>query len=621
MLYRNVILLGHGLSHRIYYVHVVIYTLALRIALADGEADVAYCRVMLLGPAGVGKTSFRRGLMSETFNPDNNSTTLADVSHVTSVINREWMKCDEMNKWCKVSIEDEIDELSKLMMIVKKSHSGQPHKTSSLSYQISKGKSHFKRVEQLMEREIIKKAMEKAQEMKEVDTSLQCLQPFFHLWDCGGQPVFLEVLPIFLTCRTMFLLFFDATKDLKERWMSVYRHENGEETSPEVVNCTTLEMIERWMGLIYLLQKDDTSELSVIPIGTKRDKIARSMATEIQQELDKFLDGKIFNQILNEVVFVNNKTSGMCDKEDPSYEKVRRIVFNFTSELLRQKTPVPWVLFRKFLQLAARELKINVITLDEACAIGSHCNVKQEHISLVLLFYHELGVILHYPQIEGLQDKVILSPQWFVNCLGMILAPLPSSQVKGYEFKNEWQLLRGHGILVEKLYTRIWNNCDSLDPDSMVELLTHFQLAVEIEGSIETHIKYDRHKKKYFIPAVLPYTPLLSSLPSDDSNQIKAAPLHIMFNTGFAIPSFFTRLCTTMLNVKNDSHPKLSLYFKDGIYHNMVKYKLESLPTAFVTLTEYSNVIDIQFVCSSKLLSHKVQSHCNDLKVSKNMSV
>ena len=35
-----------------------------------------------------------------------------------------------------------------------------------------------------------------------------------HLWDCGGQPVFLDVLPAFLSSRTMFVLVFNASKGL-----------------------------------------------------------------------------------------------------------------------------------------------------------------------------------------------------------------------------------------------------------------------------------------------------------------------------------------------------------------------------------------------------------------------
>ena len=661
--------------------------LAYRRALSDGEANVAYCRVMLIGPAGVGKTSFKRGLMGEPFACNINSTVLADVETVkpTVQVNRRWMAQDKMNKWFKVSEEDEIDELAKSMANVENSHTQQPchsqmpiqieensHSLQSYYEQIDviqvgrrwmtqdimnkwcevseedeidelakliaivknynhsqqpchsqmpdqivglTSVSHFKRVAQLMESKVIQKALEKAKEINKQNCSLEC-QPFFHLWDCGGQPVFLEVLPIFLTSRTMFLLFFNAAKNLKESWESIFRN-NGNEISEGLVNCTmnTLEMMERWMALVYLLQKKDSGSeyQNVIQIGTRKDQLTRS-EEDVRKELDEFFDDKIFIRILKKIVFVNNTTSGQ--NEDPSYEEVRKIISDFTSKysLTNQKTPVSWVLLRKFLLLLVKESGVNLITRDEADDIGSHCNVKPQDIPHVLRFYHELGVLLYYPQIEGLQDKIVLSPEWFVKSLGMILAP-PSNTEDG--LKNEWKLLRSLGILAERLYTHVWEECKGLNPESLIELLTHFQLAVKIEGSIETNgIKYDDHRPKYFVLAVLPYSPS-SSPPSDDSTLIKAAPLHITFDiTGFAIPGFFTRLSTTLLKVKNGAHPKLSLYFKHGVYHDMVKYKLASLPSAFMTLTEHSNVIEIGFVCSSILSPQEVQSHCIDLKVS-----
>ena len=569
---------------------------------------------MLLGPAGVGKTSFKRGLMGESFTHNTNSTTLADVQAVkpTVQVSRRWMTQDKMNKWCEVSEEDEIDELAKLMVIVENSLTQQPCKTQMPDQIVGlTSVSRFKRVEQLMESKVIQKALEKAKEINKENCSLEC-QPFFHLWDCGGQPVFLEVLPIFLTSRTMFLLFFNAAKNLKEPWESIFRN-NGNEISEGLVNCNTLEMMERWMALVYLLQKKDSGSeyQNVIQIGTRKDQLTRS-EEDVRKELDEFFDDKIFIRILKKIVFVNNTTSGQ--NEDPSYEEVRKIISDFTSKysLTNQKTPVSWVLLRKFLLLLVKESGVNLITRDEADDIGSHCNVKPQDIPHVLRFYHELGVLLYYPQIEGLHDKIVLSPEWFVKSLGMILAP-PSSTEDG--LKNEWKLLRSFGILAERLYTHVWEECKGLPTESLIELLTHFQLAVKIEGSMETKIKYDNHRPKYFVPAVLPYSP--SSSPPDDSTLIKAAPLHITFDTtGFAIPGFFTRLSTTLLKVKKGAHPKLSLYFKHGVYHDMVKYNLKSLPSAFVILTEQCNVIEIGFVCSSKLSPQEVQSHCINLKVS-----
>ena len=170
----------------------------------------------------------------------------------------------------------------------------------------------------------------------------------------------------------------------------------------------------------------------------------------------------------------------------------------------------------------------------------------------------------------------------------MILAPHAGTEEEGYELSNEWQLLRRFGILVEKLtYTSVWKKCKGLNPTGLIELLTHFQLAVKIVGPIETDIQYDDHLPKYFLPAVLPYHSSASlSTRKYDSQRIKATPLHITFKTGFAIPGFFTRLSTLMLKERNHACQKLSLFMKDGIYHDMVKYMVLSLPTAFVTLTE-----------------------------------
>ena len=50
--------------------------------------------------------------------------------------------------------------------------------------------------------------------------------------------MFLEILPAFLTPRTMFLLLFDASKDFRERWQSRQNAPDGEVLFGEVVNET-----------------------------------------------------------------------------------------------------------------------------------------------------------------------------------------------------------------------------------------------------------------------------------------------------------------------------------------------------------------------------------------------
>ena len=580
-------------------------------ALAQGQADVAYGRVMLLGPGGVGKTSLKRGLMGQPFDQTTNSTIVADVQSVRPV-SRRWMKAEsaDQDRWCEVSEEDEIEELAQLMKLVEKTpgqssghvtHGVMPHQISHPGW-----------LKKLKESDIIQKAISKAIEMEEEGAHQLKCQPFYHLWDCGGQPVFLEVLPAFLTSRTMFLILFNAAKDLHQQLESVH-YKGGEKVVEGLVGLTTQELIERWISCIYhhLLKMDKKGVPleypRVIPVGTRGDLVE---GDKVLKQLEQSFCGKRFHHVLKKPIIIDNTTAGKGSSEDRGYQYLRKEIQEFTSKGLIKKTPIAWVLFRKYLQLLFQLSEENsIISLSDAVAIGSLCNIAEDDLPSVLKFYHDLGVILYYPHIKSLSDKVILSPSWFVDCLGKVLI-LPGATSKDmYEYSNEWNLLRSKGILVKTLYTAVWRECKGIKPEEFIELLTSFQLAVQIK----TNEYFDQDIEQYFVPAVLPY----SSTPfTVEDSVIKAAPLHITFNTGFVTPGFFTRLAVMMVHEGND--PKLGLYFKEGIYHDMVTYKSECLPPNFVILTESSSFIKIDFACHTSITcpANMLKDDCTRLKVS-----
>ena len=572
---------------------------------------------MLLGPAGVGKTCFKRGLMNLPFDNKTDSTILANVQSVkpgdaVRPVSREWMtQFEGIRGWSEVSEEDEIEELAQLMVLVER-------RTVSINrsvYDILYAQSlRFQQLQRLMESEIIKKAIVRANLLKKCDDArvLKC-QPFFNLWDCGGQPVFLEVLPIFLTSRTMFLLLFNAAKDLNEPWESIY-HKKGEMFLEGEVNMSTLQMQERWIALIYshlYEKKNNPGYPRVMPIGTRGDELKQrgKDPKEVLKVVEDSLKSKpaMYN-VLKQPIVIDNTTSGKGVEEDPGYQIVRQAMFDMTSSQLKKKTPIAWILFRKLLQLFQRSPGANnIISFEDAIAISALAKLQEDQVFSVLEFYHELGVLLYYPFIKGMHQKIILNPQWFVECIGKILTP-PGVVEETFEDKMEWELLRNKGILVEKLYNKVWRECEGIEPNELIELLMRFQLAVEVK----TNEFLAKHGKQYFVPAVLPY----SSTPTVDENSaIKAAPLHITFDSGFPIPGFFTRFSTAMLKPKDGAHPQLALYFEDGIYHNQVTYKIASLPSHFVTITEQSNTIEVDFSCSSMRPLNEIQKCSVSLKV------
>ena len=477
------------------------------------------------------------------------------------------------DKLILVTDEDEIDEMAKLLAL---DHSNitsfLSNVTASTLYNVpsitkTNPSSVSKQSTNSKVSEILLRAISKSMEISLKDLKNMKPQPFLHIWDCGGQPVFLEILPAFLTSRTMFLLMFDASKDLENRWQSV-QHKNGQKIPGEEINMTTLDLMLNWMSSIHghLMRYDKFGGCCKYPriccIGTHGDVLkTEDKRKKVVEQLESYYKDKEYFQLIDKTLIIDNTTSGEGENEDPNLSVMRNILCQFTCNKLMVKTPVSWILFRKVIQL----FDANIIHLDKACDIGVDCKIPHDDVPKTLLFYHDLGVVLFFPHIEGLSDKVIIKPKWFVETLGKVFT-LDVGDATG-EIRKMWDLLHAKGILLEPLYMSIWKECETADlkPEAIINLLVSLHLAVEC-----TNVKcipeqfFNRPMKNYFLPAVL------KSFKEDSSKApkdyfLRASPLHITFSTKFVPPGFFTRFVTSFA-----SQPLCELMFDDGIYRDHV---------------------------------------------------
>ena len=565
---------------------------------------------MLIGSSGVGKTSLIRGLQHKLYNPDRSSTVVAKVQHLMpegqhDVVNRDWVG----HKWCKVTEQDELEELSQLIAAVT---------TNDLNYD-DPGPSNVQihktpltdELQQMMNSNFFEEAVKRAIliNQRKIEKRLECL-PFYHVWDCGGQPVFLEVLPAFLTSHTIFLPLFDASKSIHEKLQSV-QYFKGKKVDGEVLNISSLELVEGWMSSVHarLFKRDDKNVPlgypRVLPVGTRGDHLKKEEKEEVLKELGQSFEGKAFHEILKEPLIIDNTTAG-TDKEDPGYQRIRDEIFNFTTKELKKVTPVTWVLFRRLVQLIVSEKKMNTLSINDAKSIASVCKINEADVLSVLQFYHELGVVLCYPHIEGFQNTIILNPKWFVECLGKIFA-LEGQEEAKHEMKNEWKLLRDKGILVQPLYETVWSQCaEGITPEAIMKLLVSLQLAVEIH----TNEFYCSGVKQFFVPAVLPYSTTSYQQPTSGVAN-RAAPLHITFMEQYVVPGYFIRLIAVM----QDS-PLCSLSF-DHVFHDRVSFHFGDPQASFVTLVQTSKFIEVHFISLQDNLScTNIQKNCQSLMVS-----
>ena len=205
-------------------------------------------------PGGVGKSSFLRGLMNQRLPQSAESTILADTKTVKPQF---WAKAGKSadSYWAEVTEEDEIKELAGLFQLVlAKLRQSNPETmvvaaaVGELNPQGYKSQSvptisdeYVSNIKDNEVQNVLRQVAEHALRQRQNPTVSQS-EVLMHVWDCGGQSVFLDVLPAFLTSRTVFLLFFDARQNLLDKCSSL-SHKAGRVVSKSEESFTTLQLL------------------------------------------------------------------------------------------------------------------------------------------------------------------------------------------------------------------------------------------------------------------------------------------------------------------------------------------------------------------------------------------
>ena len=579
-------------------------------ALGQGETKVAYARVMIVGPGGVGKSSLLNGLMNLPLPCEAYSTQVADTFSLRPT--ESYWACSQEGKfWTKITDADEIKGLAQLIQTIL------DHKDSisATGSDVSSDKNQPSKTAPKFDHPLIEGIL------KEILSVITTADPFIeeevylHVWDCGGQPVFLKILPAFLTARTLFLLMFDARRDLHDQYQCL-TYFKGRATE-HLEDISTLDLMVQWISTIHatLLNKrliidkesDEDEEVPkyplVLPVGSHGDDVSvKERKHEILEKLSSELTGKAFSDIVLDGAIVDNTTAGMGELEDDTFKFIRMIVNNFATEDLAIRTPITWLLFRKVFQRYARSQKKPVVPLEEVKELCRACLIPEDTLTSILTFYHDLAVFFHYSDIPSLKSCVIADPQWLVKQIARLLA------LEGREeYRNSrlWKLLREDGILIETLYQKVLRAQKKLQPQQIVDLLEHFLIIAKIST--------EKHKGpglKYFVPSMLPHLPKVDDPHSTSTAINSTIPLHLVFSTNYLPPGFFTQLAAVL-----SKHPKCHLPVDKKIYRNQIQFLFGSpgqqLDRLFITEEKFSVRIDVQRIDSRKYKCPTFISSCH----------
>ena len=406
----------------------------------------AYARVMFVGPGGVGKSSLLHGLMNKPL-PEANSTQLAETVTVKPAT-KKWASAGEDSKsfWREITDNDEIMELVGLVLLVAKVSAGHSNssrfvsqKVAALnifssaldSVEISNGQQKTSADVLSIQHKIINDILVQIIELAKKNPNAQAPEKevLLLIWDCGGQSVFLDILPAFLTPRTMFFLFYDARRIAGSCIIRSFH--DGKMIDFQEQKATTIEMLLEWMASIHAMLVPITPEEAeiavpkfprIIPIGTHGDDPDINKEAIIHQ-LNTECEGKAFIPLLKKCMIVDNTTAGQGENEDPAFRSIRKEVYDFACKDLVVETPIAWVLFRRVFQKVIKELNSPIVSYQTVEEIAAACNIPSTAISTMVQFYHDLVVFFHYNKVPSLQNYVIADPQWLVNQFAKIMAP------------------------------------------------------------------------------------------------------------------------------------------------------------------------------------------------------
>ena len=403
-----------------------------------------------------------------------------------------------------------------------------------------------------------------------------------HIIDTGGQPEFHEMLPALITGPAINLLVFDLTIDLTSRYEITYRSSSGD-SKPYQTSLTHEEVIFRSLASIACLRQNtigwsfdevplkDESEPAAFLIATHRDcfpneaeaqtkvdSVNNHLKLKIQASAELFSEGLVQYSTANEVIFPLDTRN---DQEEivELRSLLHRVISNKFRELL---VPASWCAF----SLKLRKSKKPIHLLDTCYRMAQDCGIKdREDFKSVLWFlHHRVGVIMHYPEVEGLGNIVITDLQLvFDRITHLITSCFTFEELGNAAFEKEFcDNGRFNESLVKQLSSK---KGDPLTPTRLVSLLKHLHI---VAGPMKIRVGC-KSENYYFMPCALKPTPVEEE---QRDESICPAPLTIYFECGYTPVGVFCCLVVYLLSQTSKSELEWKLHDKIGHHRNKITF-------------------------------------------------
>ena len=277
--------------------------------------------------------------------------------------------------------------------------------------------------------------------------------------DCGGQPQFLEILPVFLRGTSLYIFVFKLNEELGARPMIKY-HVDGEAICKPYQSSETYEQILEHCLRVIRSQKatDKSKPPKIMIIGTHKDE-EHMCTTETRKDKNERLVTLLLPEFKKEVVYyrpaprkeliyaLNAKNPG---KEEKSTAESIRLKVSSECAAEAVEIPLQWHALEGVLEDLAKALDRDVLSRDECFRAAESLHFEDESaLDDALKYLDQLNLIFYYPDI--LPGVIFASAQVLLDKVTELVVAVhelrDGTSATGKMADEKWQRFYDHALV------------------------------------------------------------------------------------------------------------------------------------------------------------------------------
>ena len=503
---------------------------AFQLAMRDGEANSLSFRLCVFGPENSGKTCLVDTLFDDIFQQQV-ATQGADV-HICTIYATNWQKCtsEQMADNIQTQFFHGLNVSTKEQV---KSPSFRAISASRNPGFISKFKAVLFRSNPSSSSQLHKAPEVKLEEIKQAKAIKIVSEKEFTaiVWDFAGQIQYLSTHTVFVRRDNVVFIVFKASCHLSD----LIKARPGDEDSASGSKPTTyFHIIHYWLQTVTSVCHDTSgadhmSEFlpTAVLIATHIDEIIgdfeqakQAIITQLAKELEgkpyaKHLAGNLpgvglLNALRKFCIFLSNKV-----RDESIITQLKEIVLQISAPSMKEKHPLIYLKIEKELLLLRKEVISTTEFHKVAVENGFMAKENSMEMKGALDHFHQKGVILHFPSIDGLKQLVFLSPQWLEKLIAFLIIAHHYKPM-GDKDDHSYRRLKHEGVLVGSFLDHSLQMFNKLHRvigceiafDQAIAFLSNFGFVAEIsittEFLEESHPWSDEETRIFIVPSQLP---------------------------------------------------------------------------------------------------------------------